>query len=62
MQLEGAGTGKSVAGAGMLLLEGVVGSILLVAVGWHMVPAHSRWLLSEASEPQYMTWVIARHA
>ncbi len=55
----GADNSRSVAEVGMLLLEVVVDSILLVVVGWHMVPARSRWPLSEASEPQYMTLVIA---
>lgn len=55
----GAGIGRSGAVVDRLPLGGVVDSILRVAVGWHKVPAHSRWPLSEASEPQYMTWVIS---
>ncbi len=52
------GIGRSVGVADMPLLAAVVDSRLRVAVGWRMVPVHSRWPLSEVSEPQYMTWVI----
>lgn len=58
-QLEVAGIGRSVGVADMPLLGAVADSRLRVAVGWHMAPAHSRWPLLEASEPQYMTLVIS---
>ena len=53
-----AGNSRSVVGAGMLLLGAVADSRLRVVVVWHMVPAHSKWPLSAASESQYMTWFI----
>ena len=58
MQQGVAGKSKFVGVADMLPLVAAVDSRLRVAVGWRMVPVHNRWPLSEASEPQYMTWVI----
>ena len=54
------GNSRSVVGAGMQLLGAVADSRLQVVVVWHMVPAHSKWPLSAASESQYMTWFIVR--